>query len=271
MTLSADKLKSLDNWAKAGFAARGLVYLLFGYAVLATGGGASKRGTIDMMLELPAGTLLLALVAVGLVGYALFRLYEAAFDIDNDKDGGEGLVSRLGRLFSGIAYGALAYFAFSALLGEGSGSPGEESAREEMTRQAVQTGGEWILIAIAAIILFAAFRQLHKAWTCDFWFQCSGAPDIVKQFGRFGYAARGAVFGLVGGFMMQSALDRENGIRTTREALNAIREHDWAVTAIGIGLILFGLFSLALAKYRRLPRGEGVDEAKRRVKEKLGG
>ena len=61
-------LKLLEPWARAGYAARGFVYLLLGWVALSTGRALSTDDAVAEVEKLPAAPLLLALLAAGLFG-----------------------------------------------------------------------------------------------------------------------------------------------------------------------------------------------------------
>src|ERR1700688_2598179 len=68
--------------ARAGFVARGAVYIVIGILAikLAAGSGdanPSQQGALKAVAAQPFGKLLLILVAIGLAGYALWRLLRA--------------------------------------------------------------------------------------------------------------------------------------------------------------------------------------------------
>ena len=68
--------------SRAGFAARGLIYVIIGILAiklaLGTGGAnASQQGALRTIAAQPLGKVLLILVAIGLGGYSLWRLIRA--------------------------------------------------------------------------------------------------------------------------------------------------------------------------------------------------
>ena len=79
-----------------------------------------------------------------------------------------------------------------------------------------------------------------------------GAPRLVKPAGQTGYAARAVVIAMVGYFVVQAGLDGER-LRSFGDALALLREdHADLFKLIAGGLLLFGLVSLAMARYRRV-------------------
>src|SRR5688500_895726 len=98
---------------RLGFAARGLVYVLLGMLALSAERPDSRpEGAFDLLQDAPLGPPILYLAALGLVGYALFRLASLLFDIENHGTSGKGVAHRIGHGASGIAHLALAWTAF---------------------------------------------------------------------------------------------------------------------------------------------------------------
>jgi hypothetical protein len=72
----------------------------------------------------------------------------------------------------------------------------------------------------------------------------------------FGYLARMLVFGLVGAFLIKAAVDYDPRQAIGLDgALAKVANHSYGHVGLGIvaaGLIAFGLYSLADARYRRI-------------------
>src|SRR5215211_4413654 len=96
--------------ARAGLVARGVIYAIVGVLAikLALGDGGkttNQNGALETIAKQPFGKALLVLVAVGLAGYAIWRLVRAAIGhgAESSDDGKE----RVGGVASGLVYGAL--------------------------------------------------------------------------------------------------------------------------------------------------------------------
>ena len=94
--------------SRAGFVARGLVYGIIGILALklALGQGGkltNQQGALHTVAHQPFGKVLLTLVAIGLGGYALWRLVRAA--IGHGPEGTDSGFDRVAALASGIVYG----------------------------------------------------------------------------------------------------------------------------------------------------------------------
>ena len=90
--------------ARLGFAARGIVYCIVGWfaidAALRGGKAGDNQGAIASLADEPFGEWLLAAMAAGLAGYALWRLTEALFDPEAQDNDAKGAFRRAGHAVS---------------------------------------------------------------------------------------------------------------------------------------------------------------------------
>lgn len=252
-----DKSEKFRWLVRLGFAARGVVYLLLGYLALGTAGEArdGQSAVFDYIQEVPLGTPLLWIMAVGLLAYAAFKLLSAIADIQHRGSDGIGVLKRVGDAGSGVAHAFLAYVCYQFATGAERGSSGGSSGQEMAGSMLSMELGSVLIGAIGLGFLVAGFMQGKKAWTCEFmhWIS-SGAPSGVKTLGRLGHAARGVVFAIIGWSMVQGAwLARESEIKGLGEAILSLRDTGALYTLVAIGLMLFGAFSMVLARYRIIP------------------
>src|SRR5690348_10175380 len=97
----------VERWARIGYTACGIVYLIVGWmAILVAWHGRGRivgtEGAIEIIGGQPYGRVLLVLVALGLAGYAFWRVWAAISDADRDGTRWKGLVARAAILCSGI-------------------------------------------------------------------------------------------------------------------------------------------------------------------------
>ncbi|CAM8649004.1 MULTISPECIES: DUF1206 domain-containing protein [Sphingobium] len=251
--------------ARIGFAARGLVYILIGWFALdvAVNGGQLKdnQGALGTLASAPLGHVLLAICAIGFVGYAIWRLTEAITDPENRSRDIKGRFARAGYAVSGITHLALATAAARLALRQTpaqGGSPGDESAQSWSAWLLAQPGGTLMLIMVGIGFFAVAAAQAVKAYKARFDELDAQvpAPRYVRWVGRCGYAARALIFAIIGWFLIMAATnhdaDRAGGLG---EALQQLRSQSEGAAILGIvafGLALFGMFSLIEARYRRI-------------------
>ncbi len=266
------RIRRLETWARLGYAARGIVYLVLGWIALSSGKAMSTSETVQAVDDLPGGGPLLAVLTVGLFGYGLYKLYTAALDLENDGHDSKGTVKRAARAIGGLTYWFLAFLAAkqlfgskpsSAEAGQASGSSG--SKQEAATEIGAAAGGDILLIIIGLAVLALAASQFYIAYKAKFMQEMPGAPSWVKPAGQLGYAARAIVVAIVGYFAIKAGLDGER-VRNFGDALASLREgQETLFKLIAAGLILFGLVSLMMARYRRIEDEDVVARIKAEV------
>jgi hypothetical protein len=249
-----DKSEKFRWLVRLGFAARGLVYLLIGYiALTAERGDASPEGALDWLQDIPLGTPLLYLSALGLLGYALFRLASLLFDIENYGSDRKGMAQRIGHAASGVAHLALAWTALQLARGS-TDRPSGGSEEAAATLMAFPFGS--LLLGLVGLgFIAAAAAQAKSAVSADFMKRMAAdAPTFVEPVGRAGHAARAVIFLIIGWSLVQSAwIESSAQVKTLGEAVGSLAGQGLLFTLVAVGLLLFGVFSLLLARYRIVP------------------
>ncbi|MDJ0275805.1 DUF1206 domain-containing protein [Sphingomonas sp. 2R-10] len=252
--------------ARLGFAARGIVYCIVGWfaidAALRGGKAGDNQGAIASLADEPFGEWLLAAMAAGLAGYALWRLTEALFDPEAQGRDAKGAFRRAGHAVSGIAHVVLAWTAARLTMHSARATGrvgGEDSAQDWTAWMLDQPGGQLLVALVAIALLAAAAQQAKKAWTGEFARTLSGGtpvPGYVCTMGRIGYGARAAVFAAIAVLFVGAAwaadADAAGGMASGMALLQRQAGGQLLLTAIGIGFIAFGAFSFVEARWRRL-------------------
>jgi Domain of Unknown Function (DUF1206) len=254
--------KAFEALSRAGFVARGVLYGIIGLLALdlAVGHGGkitNQQGALRTIEHQPLGHLLLALVAVGLGGYSLWRLFRAA--LGHGPEGADSTLDRLGAFGSGIVYALFCAIAVEILMSSG----GSSGNAKRTTRDVFGwPAGHW-LVGIAGIVMIAVgiyqlVRGLRQKFLDDS--KTEQMRPAFKSwftwFGTVGHVARAIVFGLVGIFLVKAAIDyRANeaiGLDGALAKLYSQAFGPWLLGAVAAGLIAFGLFSISEARYRRI-------------------
>jgi hypothetical protein len=253
--------------ARWGLAARGVLYVLIGLLALriAFGEGdeqADRGGALAELSQQPMGSPLLWAVGVGLVGMALWRLSEAVFGAAGE--GGHKARKRLMSAARCVFYGFVAYSVLAFAGGEGgSGSGSGDRQSEDVTARALDLpGGRWIVglagLGIVAAGLWMAARAALRKYrkhlrTGTMSHRARLFTDVT---GVGGGVARGAVFAVVGVFVVRAALtyepDEAKGLDDALRSFAATPVGPWLLVLVASGLTLFGLFSFAMARWRRV-------------------
>lgn len=257
---------NFQRLTRLGFAARGFLYVLIAALVILTGRTEDLTGALKYVGH-GLGKALLALLAVGMAAYGLWRFADAAFGMESGRGRWKAWGKRIGAASSGTIYSWLAFKAAMVLLAKP--PSGNETQRD--AAQALQySGGELLLFATAAVLGGAALAQFFKALSASFLRHLDGEAAgraWIGWLGRTGYAARGVIFATVGYMVLRAALDR-----SPAEAGNLDDAFDWLSGPVrpwvAAGLLLFGLFSMVEAIYRPIHKPP-TEEVKRKVADKV--
>ncbi len=255
-----DKSEKFNWLVRLGYFARAVLYTLLGIIALTSAEQISEgaQGVFQAIQDYPAGTVLLWVLAIGLVGYALFRLASTFFDIENHGTDKKGIAQRGGHAASAVGHLLLAWSAYQFASSAGGGSSGgDEGSRAQEAAAGVLSFefGSIVLGLLGLAFLAAAFFQAKKGISGEFMQRISReAPDATRWLGGAGYLARAVVFGVIGWSLVQSAwLSSSTEVVTLGGAVASLGEDGIVFTLVAAGLLMFGLFSLVLARYRIIP------------------
>ena len=248
--------------SRAGFVARGLIYGIIGILAikLALGAGGkttNQQGALETIARQPFGKVLLILVAIGLAGYALWRLLRAL--LGHGPEDSDSTFERVAAFASGIVYAGLCAIAVEILLGSG-GSSG--NANKTTAGVFGWPAGTWLVGIAGAVLVGVGLYQGYRGLSKDFLKDSKteqmspGVKKWIEWIGTFGHLARMVVFCLVGAFLINAAIDyNPNKAVGLDGALAKIADASYGPFLLGIvaaGLIAFGVYSLTDARYRRI-------------------
>ena len=254
-----------QTWTRVGFVARGLLYIVIGVLVIGTGRTEDLTGALEYVGK-GSGRLLLAVLALGMATYGLWRLADAAFGIENFGNDGKAVRKRAAAGLIGAVYLYLAYKSARILF---DGNAGAANTQQQADTVLDLPGGALVLGLGALVFLVAGAMQLYHAWDCAFMRKLNVSSPLIRWLGRLGYAARGVIFLAVGFLIGKAALDgKSDEAGGMEQALDLLSGP--LLYAIAAGLMLFGIFSIIEARYRRIHEPP-VDEIKQEVRERTGG
>ena len=257
----------LVAFGRFGHAAKGVVYLLIGVlavqVALGRGGETTdSKGALTKIAEAPFGQFLLIAAAVGIAGYAMWRLLQAVLDTDNAGTDGEGIVKRLGYAGSAIIHASLALSAVR-LLQTGNAGESSSSSTQSWTAQLLDKPFGQVLVGLVGLVVIGVGGyQLYKGVKAKFREDLNlGEMSATEErwatrFGQVGYSARGIVFGLIGVFLIVAAVqanpDEARGIDGALATLAQQSFGPWLLGVVAAGFVAYGLYMFAEARYRRM-------------------
>ena len=261
-----------NPWAerlmRLGYAAKGIVFVIMGGLALAAAlgrGGATTdtKGAVQALALGPAGHTLLVVVSVGLFGFALWALLAAVLDLDRLGTSLKAIATRAGEFIIGLGYVALALAALQIGLGTGSGGPSSDQQTRDLTARLLQAPfGVALVVLLGLVLLGVALALAYIAWTAQFMRPMlhdeTGATveRTLRWLGRAGYGALAVVTAEIGIFLIVAALrhnaGESRGLGTALATLAAQPYGHVLLAVVALGLIAFGVFSLAEARYRRI-------------------
>lgn len=275
MTINPDE-GHVAKVRSAGFFTKGAVYVIIGsltfLAAFGRGGDISSTdGAVQFLIRLPLGNILGATVALGLFAYTLWRLYQALFLPGNygESNGLKNGLKRFRFFYSAAFYGIIAYsFAkpFFMDVSDSKGSTGNsEGGMEEKAALWELLSTDWgkVLIWILAIVVAGqALWQFRIARSGKYMRKIDNYPDIkheydfIRRAGKFGYYARGVVFGIISYFLFKVILQHNADIyKGTEAALQYLLSFSYGAFLLGataVGLIGYGIFNMMVARHANL-------------------
>ncbi|GHC95331.1 membrane protein [Streptomyces violarus] len=256
-----------EGAARAGLAARGVIYLLVGALALQIAFGDTKEqadrgGALAAISQKPFGAVLLWALGIGLVGMALWRLSEVCFG----SVGQDGRSARK-RLLAAVrcafyVFVAYSVLSFAASRDQSGGGSSDQQSRDATARALEMPAGQWLVgaagIAIVAAGGWIAVRAVLRKYHDKLRLGQMGPRTrrLVDVTGVAGGAARGLVFAVAGVFAVRAAIDYEpdkaKGLDDTLRTFADTPLGPWLLVCVAAGLVLFGVFSFAMARWRRV-------------------
>ena len=255
----------LENLARLGFASKAAIYAIVGVLAILTAVNRGGRitdtsGALRVVLTQPYGRMLLVVLAVGLCGYAVWRLLDAIADPDRHGTDAHGLVTRIGTALRGCIYGALGLEAIRLVRGL-RGSNGDEAQMWTARLLEYPFGAVLVGIAGAVVAIYGvsevieSIRGRHDG-KLDLSSIRSDLRPAVQKISRFGVAVRGGLIATLGVFLVRAALSHDPsqaaGSRESMVRLGRLVEGRWFLALIAAGVLAYAVDQALHARCRRI-------------------
>ena len=248
--------------ARIGLAARGLIYILIGWLAIQVAIGHSsqkpnQQGALQLLAHSTMGLITLWLIGIGFVGYALWRLSEAAFGVTGE---GNRAGPRLKSLVRAIVYAFLASLTFKVI----AGSAGNQTHKQQDITASVMhhTGGQWLVGLAGLVIVIAGIVMVGEGIRRKFVkYLRTGemsprTRQVVVRLGQIGTTARGVVFAIVGGLIIDAAVTfspkKSGGLDKALLTLRHQPFGEFLLLVVAVGLLIFGVYGLSEARWRKV-------------------
>ena len=256
----------VERLGRLGLVAKGVLYGVVGILAVkvALGGrekSPDKNGALQAIAEQPFVKGLLVLLALGLAGYALWRLAQGFLDRDNEGEDAKGLAKRGGAVAKAAWYFLLAGLTVDRAFSSGGGSSG---SNEQQTTAGVfdLPLGRYLVYGAGLAFLGAAAFNGYRAVTCKFNKKLKtgemgeAEEKAATGVGILGHLARLAVFGLIGLFLLRAAWEFDpKEARGLDGALLELSQQSYGgllLGAVAVGLLCYALYCFVQARYRRI-------------------
>ncbi|HET6432898.1 DUF1206 domain-containing protein [Dyella sp.] len=261
--------------ARVGIVAEGAIYVLIGGLALAGAFDPSQRpkgsaGAMSQLAHMPMGRVLLGLLALGLCAYVFWQLVLAVIDPECREHRWEWkrIALRFHHLWSAALHCVLVGMAAWQILEAGRAQDDGHTQRQLAATALRLPGGRWLLAGIGVGIVGFALAQWVAACRPQQQTRMELAHTPLRRpiltLLALGYFARGALFGLIGAFLLHAAWQHDpsevTGISGALQSLRRQPYGPWLLGIVAIGLIGFGLAEMARARYRDMRVGEKGDD-----------
>ncbi|KHK98020.1 membrane protein [Microbacterium mangrovi] len=257
---AAENSTVLRGLARAGYIVLGVVHVVIGLVAISivTGGGgtADQSGAMAQIRKTPIGLLLLWLIVLGLLALAIWQIVEAVVERGPDPRKRWGYRAKF--IGTAVAYLAIAWTALVYALG---GQSNSVQSSEAFTAKLLARPGGVILVALLGLVISAigvAFivRGFTRAFTKHLDLPSGVARPGIVTFGVVGYVAKGIAVGVAGILFVVAAFTHDphkaGGLDGALHTLATLPFGAVILWVVGAGLVIYGVFCFARARYARM-------------------
>jgi hypothetical protein len=256
----------LENLARVGLVAYGLVHLLVAWLALQLAWGgrqgeADQSGAMATLAASPVGKPLLWIIAVGLIALAAWQATEVLRWRRGWSAPGEQKKQAVKKTVKSVAkaavYVALAVTAIK--FATGGGQSGAQSQQETTAGVFGWPGGRWLVGVVALVLIGVGVHHVVKGVKKKFLeeIDLTAAPPSatrwITRLGQAGYPAKGVALALVGCLLGYAAItfdpSKARGLDGAMRTLLNAPFGEVLLTVVAVGIAAFGAYLFARARY----------------------
>lgn len=265
--------RETEGWVepigRVGLVTQGLLYAIVALLALhvasgSTGDRADQQGAMYAVANQPLGRVLLLALTIGLALHCAWRVLLFLRGAPGPDDAGD-LAQRVGHLGRALIYAGFTWASAHVLFDRDSGADGQ---REGVARILDWPAGRWLVAGVGIAIIATGIWHASKVITRNFCekLDLDGRSELIRRgifvLGSVGHLARGVVFGLVGWFLVQAAVQHDpnegGGLDNALKRLADSEHGPGMLRLVAVGLLVFGMYRGVEAIYRR---GDAVANA----------
>jgi hypothetical protein len=250
----------LRTLARIGYIVLGIVHIVIGAIAISVaqgaGGEADQGGAMQQVASWPFGGLLLWVIAIGLFALALWQIAQAFLERNPDTKKKWGY--RVKYVGTAVAYIAIGITALVYALG---GRQDSSQSSQTLSAQLLATpGGVFLLVLVGLVILGVGVAFVYRGAKRSFEKHLDLPGDPVRKgivtFGVVGYIAKGIAVAVVGVLFVIAALthdpEKAGGLDAALKSLVALPFGTFILWLVGAGVIIYGIYCFARARYARM-------------------
>ena len=259
---AAQRSRTFRTLARVGYVVLGIVHIIIGaiaisVAVGAGGGEADQGGAMEQISRVPFGTVVLWVIVLGLAALGVWQIVEAFLEHDPDTK------KKWGRRVKEVGT-ALAYFAIGA---HGArlrprrhvrlvASRRRASARSCSRPRAASCCSCCSGSSSSASASRSSSRGIRRDFEKQLSLPAGKAGDGIRMLGVVGYIAKGVAIAVVGVLFVVAAFthdpEKAGGLDAALKSLAALPFGQVILWLVGAGLVVYGVYCFARARYARL-------------------
>jgi hypothetical protein len=215
----------LERLTRGGIVGYGVIHLLFAWLIvqIAFGGSSAdgdQSGALHALAEQPFGTLLIAVIVVGLIAMTIWQAFEATIG-HRTEQGRHRVYERIASAGRAVFYFYFAWTGIKVLRGK---------------------------------MIYGVTKKFEKHLKTGQ--MTAQVREIGRRLGVAGYAAKGVAYAIAGGLLVTAALqydpDKARGLDAALRTLAQQSYGRWLLVLTAVGIAAYGLFCLVQARYRKV-------------------
>ncbi|MGR2753109.1 DUF1206 domain-containing protein [Agromyces arachidis] len=258
---AAQNSRIFEIVARIGYVVLGIVHIVIGAIAVSVaqgaGGEADQGGAMQQVASWPFGLLLLWVIALGLFALAIWNVTEAFLVREDDAKKKWGY--RIKYVGTAIAYIAIGITALTYALG---GRSNSDQSSETLSAQLLAApGGVFVLVLIGLVTLGIGVAFVYRGATRRFEKRLllpgnEATRKGILTFGMVGYIAKGIAVAIIGVLFVIAAVTADpeaaGGLDAALKSLVGLPFGVFILWLIGAGLVVYGIFCFARARYAKM-------------------